>query len=70
MVSGEQKANPLGKADNPLLLSRDEVNQLADEIAEASAYIDAATHRLLTGPVASMKPKVGARKVRCRAPTG
>jgi hypothetical protein len=31
------------------LLSRDQVNQLADEIAEASAYIDAATHRLLTG---------------------
>ena len=49
MVTGEQEANPLGKADNPLLLSRDEVNQLADEIAEASAYIDAATHRLLTG---------------------
>ncbi|RLB64087.1 MAG: hypothetical protein DRI90_05495 [Deltaproteobacteria bacterium] len=35
-------------ADDKPKLTREEVDQLADDIAEAAAHIDAATHRLLT----------------------
>jgi hypothetical protein len=34
-------------ADDKPKLTREEVDQLADDIAEAAAHIDAATHRLL-----------------------
>ena len=35
-------------SDDKPKLSREQIDQLADDIAEAAAHIDAATHRLLT----------------------